>query len=117
MNISLHIKRLILEGLPLTSNSGPQLQAAIEAELSRLLASDMTLPATSPSRVRVLGNHLQIQSDNNATELGTKIGQTVFATLGFAGLVAGSTPSPARHNRRVQLESRNDPSLTNQQRR
>lgn len=117
MNISLHIERLILEGLPITSNSGPQLRAAVEAELTRLLASDMTLPETSPRRVRVLGNHLQIQSDNNVTELGTKIGQTLFATLGSAGLVTGPTPSRARHNRRVQLESRNDPSLTNQQRR
>jgi hypothetical protein len=117
MSISLHIERLILEGLPVASNSGPQLQAAVEAELTRLLASDMTLSAKSSSRVRVLGNHLQIQSENNATELGTKIGQTLFTTLDSAGFVAGHMPSPARQNRCTQSESRTDPPLTNQQRR
>jgi len=117
MNISLHIERLILEGLPITSNSGPQLQAAVEAELTRLFASDITLLPTSSSRARVLSNHLQIQSKNNATELGTKIGQTLFTTLDSAGFAVRPMPSPARQNRSVQLENRNNPPLTNQQRR
>ena len=37
MNIALHIERLILDGLPLSSHQGAAVQAAIETELTRLL--------------------------------------------------------------------------------
>jgi hypothetical protein len=36
--MSLHIDRLVLEGLPLPRNAGPRLQAALGAELGRLFA-------------------------------------------------------------------------------
>jgi hypothetical protein len=39
MRISVHIERLILEGLPVTSPQGHQVQAAVESELVRLLAT------------------------------------------------------------------------------
>lgn len=38
MNVSLHIERLVLEGLPVTASQGALVQAAIETELIRLLA-------------------------------------------------------------------------------
>lgn len=38
MNIKLHIESLVLDGLPVTRSQGPLVQAAVEAELSRLLA-------------------------------------------------------------------------------
>jgi hypothetical protein len=38
MNIRLHIDRLVLDGLSIGAHDGPLVQAAIEAELSRLLA-------------------------------------------------------------------------------
>jgi hypothetical protein len=36
--ITVHIERLVLEGLPITRAQGPLVQAAVQAELSRLLA-------------------------------------------------------------------------------
>ena len=39
MNINLHIERLILEGIPVSHGGGPHVQAAIEAELTRLIAA------------------------------------------------------------------------------
>ncbi len=35
--IKVHIERLVLDGLPVTRAQGPLVQAAVEAELSRLL--------------------------------------------------------------------------------
>ena len=40
MNIRLHIERLILDGLPVNSVQSPQVKAAVEAELTRLLTAD-----------------------------------------------------------------------------
>ena len=37
MNINLHIERLILDGLPIEPRQRAQVQAAVEAELARLL--------------------------------------------------------------------------------
>jgi hypothetical protein len=37
MNIHLHIGRLVLDGLPIGAHDGPLVQAALEAELARLL--------------------------------------------------------------------------------
>lgn len=38
MNINVHIERLILDGLPVTSDQGSSVHAAVETELARLLA-------------------------------------------------------------------------------
>lgn len=37
MNVKLHIDRLVLEGLPLSASQGPAVQAALQAELVRLI--------------------------------------------------------------------------------
>jgi hypothetical protein len=39
MRIDVHIERLVLDGLPVTSADGPRVRAAVEAELARLLAA------------------------------------------------------------------------------
>ena len=44
MNIKLHIERLVLDGLPITRSQGPLVQAAVEAELARLLAEGSLAP-------------------------------------------------------------------------
>ena len=40
MNIRIHIERLILDGLPITHSQGPLVQAAVEAELTRLFTEN-----------------------------------------------------------------------------
>ena len=39
-NIHLHIERLVLDGLPIDRGQGPHVQAAVEAELTRLLTEN-----------------------------------------------------------------------------
>jgi hypothetical protein len=39
MRIELHIERLVLDGLPVTTAEGPRVRAAVESELARLLAA------------------------------------------------------------------------------
>jgi hypothetical protein len=41
MNVRVHVERLVLEGIPLEPQAGPRLQAAVEAELTRLLAAEV----------------------------------------------------------------------------
>lgn len=42
MTIHVHIERLVLDGLPVTRLQGPQVRAAVEAELARrLVAGDL----------------------------------------------------------------------------
>ena len=50
-NIHLHIERLILDGLPIECAQGPHVQAAVEAELARLLTEN-GLDATLGNRRR-----------------------------------------------------------------
>ena len=40
MRINVHIERLILDGLPVTSLQGPEVGAAVETELARLLLDE-----------------------------------------------------------------------------
>ena len=42
MKIHVHIERLILDGLPLGPSGGSRVQAAVEAELARLLTESST---------------------------------------------------------------------------
>ena len=52
MNINLHIERLILDGLPITRQQGPHVQAAVEAELTRLLSCSPRRPRREHKRRR-----------------------------------------------------------------
>lgn len=84
MNINLHIDRLILDGLPIERHHGPLVKAAVEAELSRLLAADglansLMAGGAMPS-VRAPG--IQLASDSNPTRLGQQIGRAVYGGIG-----------------------------------
>ncbi len=50
MSIALHIERLVLDGLPADGGQAAALQAALEAELARLLA-DRGLPGVAGGAV------------------------------------------------------------------
>jgi hypothetical protein len=42
MKIALHIERLVLDGLPVTSPEGARVRAAVERELAAMLANGLT---------------------------------------------------------------------------
>jgi hypothetical protein len=84
MNIHLHIERLILDGLPIERNQASHVQAAVEAELTRLLganglAADLQEGGAIPS---VRANGIQITNSNPA-QIGTQIAQSVYSGVGF----------------------------------
>jgi hypothetical protein len=83
LNINLHIERLVLDGLPVARLDGPLVQAAVEAELSRLL----TAQGLSPSLLQggampaLRGDSLQLVSESSPSQLGTQIAQAVYGGL------------------------------------
>jgi hypothetical protein len=84
MNINLHIERLILDGLSLERSKGPHVQAAVEAELARLLTANglgeqFQSGGAVPS-VRAAG--IQLENGSSSIETGQQIAQSVYGSLG-----------------------------------
>lgn len=87
MKIELHIERLILDGLPVTRLQGPQVRAAIEHELARLLAAHggLSVELSGGGAVpRVRAASIQIAQDSQPTQLGRHIARAVHAGIGHA---------------------------------
>ncbi|MGA9365505.1 MAG: hypothetical protein WBW16_14170 [Bacteroidota bacterium] len=80
MNINLHIERLILDGLPLTSSQGVLVRAAVEGELTRLLAAGMP-GVTGGALPSVQGSDLQLSPQISPKQLGQQIGRAIHAGL------------------------------------
>lgn len=83
MKIDLHIERLILDGLPIDSGQSAEVQAAVEAELARLLMNgglDAGLLAGGalPS---LRGGAIQLTNESNGAHLGAQIAQSVHGGL------------------------------------
>jgi len=83
MNIRLHIDRLVLEGLPVTRSQGPLVQAAVEAELSRLmsegglaqeLASGGAVPSVPADGINLAGG--------SPANIGRQIARAVYGGIG-----------------------------------
>ena len=81
--IKVHIERLVLEGLPVERSQGPQVQAAVEAELSRLmsegglapeLASGGAVPSVRAESIRFNGG--------NPAQMGRQIARSVYGGMG-----------------------------------
>lgn len=84
MNIELHIERLVLEGLPVARAEEPELQAAMERELVRLLGEGgLGSGFAMDGAVRsVRGGALNLAEGMNALSLGERIAGAVYAGLG-----------------------------------
>ena len=84
MNITIHIERLILDGVSVPQRHRPQLQTAIEAELARLLsdgslAVDLRTPGMLP---RLSGGTLELTGDEEPRMLGKQIAQAIYGGIG-----------------------------------
>ena len=85
MNVTIHIERLVLEGLPVGASEGPQVQAAVAVELERLvrthgLAEGIRSGGPTP---RLRGTDLRIAHEAPA-RLGQGIARSVFGGIGKA---------------------------------
>jgi hypothetical protein len=83
MNIKLHIERLVLEGLPLGRSQGPLVQAAVEAELARLLsegglaaelAAGGAVPSVPAEGIKLAGG--------GPGDMGRQIARSVYGGIG-----------------------------------
>jgi hypothetical protein len=83
MNINLHIDHLVLDGLPLEEGQGGAIQAAVEAELARLLASGDLASALrmGGARASVAGGDIQLTGNHSPAALGRQIGRAVYGGI------------------------------------
>lgn len=84
MSINLHIERLILEGLPLTRAQSPLVQAAVEAELSRLLSAG-GLHSTLQSGIAVpsvRADAMSLNAGSTPKQIGQQIARAVYGGIG-----------------------------------
>lgn len=84
MKINLHIDRLILDSANIQPGQQHLVQASLEAELSRLLtdrglASGFTRNLVVP---RVTTDGIELSGDNNPSQLGEQIAQSVYGGIG-----------------------------------
>lgn len=83
MNVSIHIERLILDGLFFEQRQGPLLQAAVERELTRLLADGNTVAqlSTDGSVASINGGAIHVVPGADAPGLGKQIATAVYGGL------------------------------------
>lgn len=84
MNIELHIERLVLEGLEVEPRHRSHLQAALEGELARLLATDgLRSELLSGGAMRSLSaGEIQVTNQMSPLHLGNGIAQAVHGGIG-----------------------------------
>ncbi len=83
MSIHLHIDRLVLDGVSVLPHERPVLQAAVEEELTRLLAAD-GLPSTLMSDgavPSVPASAIQLKCESGPTRLGQQIARAVYGGM------------------------------------
>jgi hypothetical protein len=83
MNINLYIERLVLNGFDIPTHQRPALQAAMTAELTRLLTEGGLQPGLTLGGVMafVRGNNIQMNPGGNPEHLGQQIAGAVFGGL------------------------------------
>lgn len=83
MRVRVHIERLVLEELPVTSAQGAQVQAGLETELARLIAahgiSEELRHGVSLPRMRAREARVHPESP---AKTGRTIAQSIFGSLG-----------------------------------
>jgi hypothetical protein len=84
MKIQVDIERLVLDGIDIPAGQRPLLQAAVEAELARLLTTGGLNPAllSGGATPSLRANVMQWSGGSNPAQLGRQIAQTVYRGIG-----------------------------------
>nr|WP_320192947.1 hypothetical protein [uncultured Desulfobacter sp.] len=84
MNINLHIERLVLDGLALGPGQGRKVQAAVEAEISRMLqAGGIAAGIQQGGEIaNIRTKPLNINDKAAPHTLGVQIAQSVYGGIG-----------------------------------
>lgn len=84
MKIQMEIERLILDGIDIPAGQRPRLQAAVEAELARLLSTGgLNSVLTSGEHLSSLRVQTLNYSGNNPVQLGQQIARSLYSGLGI----------------------------------
>ncbi|MET0309935.1 MAG: hypothetical protein ABW023_14610 [Sphingomonas sp.] len=81
MIVNLHIDRLVLDGLPVGTHEGPLVQAAVEAELARLLGNALPSDLLRAQNISQMRAEPIRANQGGAEGLGSQIGQAVFGGI------------------------------------
>lgn len=84
---AIHIERLVLDGLSLHQRNAPQLQAALESELARLLAGTPPRRSVDETLASLPAVDLQWQPAAGPERLGRSIALALRRALGERGLL------------------------------
>jgi hypothetical protein len=83
MRNDLHIDRLVLDGIDLNHAQRPHLQAAVEAELGRLLAEGgLGALAAGGAVPSVKAGGFEMSGEGSPAQLGKKIAGAVYGGIG-----------------------------------
>jgi hypothetical protein len=91
MTVRVHIERLVLDGLPIERREGVAVQAAVEAELTRLLAEGGIAAAlrSGGALPGVHGGAITLAHAAQPTGIGQQIAQSVYAAMGAPRFPSG----------------------------
>jgi hypothetical protein len=83
MSVKVHIEHLVLDGFPISSADGRHVKAALQRELSRLLASDGTADRWRASGAAPSAPAAAFDPSPTVTpsQLGTQIAQSVHRAI------------------------------------
>jgi hypothetical protein len=95
MTIDVHIERLVLDGLPMTSADGPRVRAAVEGELAWLLAAGGLSRelAAGGAVARVPTPQISFGQGERPDAIGRAVARSVHAGIGET-----ATRTPDAHN-------------------
>ncbi|SRR6266571_5799447 len=84
MNITVHIERLILDGLPVSSRDAPVVQAAVQAELLLLLSQGGIAPSLrgGADLHYLCVDCLSLRHDARPVAIGRQIASAVHRSIG-----------------------------------
>lgn len=85
MNVTLHVERLVLNGLDIRPGDRAGLQAAVEAELARLLGEGGLAPGLAEGGAVPALRGGTVQSGGGSDRLGAQIAQAVYGGIGGEG--------------------------------
>lgn len=83
MNINLHIERLVLDGPPFEQRQGPHLQAAVEQELTRLLAANGLAQElhSGGATPQAHASGIQLADKTHPTWLGKQVAHCIYNSI------------------------------------
>jgi hypothetical protein len=83
MKMNVHIERLILEGLPVGSDEGSRVRAAVIAEMQRLIGIHGISPELRSGGMvpAIRADAMQISKKGSPGQLGTQIARAVYGGL------------------------------------